>query len=668
MPLFIGFFFRILFLFLISLSLLRVGFFLFFQDPADPLSIDLALHSLYLGLKFDLRLSLLMLTPAIALTQIRSISLVSRRGSLIWTSYFTLLCFLLTAVYLSDFAHFSYVRTRLNATSISLLQDTAISLKMIWETYPVISVLFILIITTSFYGYTIHRLIQKAREIHSITEPLSKRHKIIATALTVFFVSFGIYGKLSAYPLRWSDAFYSTNRFAASLALNPVLYLYDTASAGGLPYDKKKAEAHYNEMADYLGVSNRNPLNYTRQVNREMKSVEPPPNVVMVFLESFSYHRTGLYGSPINTTPHFNDLAKKGILFKNFFTPHLGTARGVFAGITGIPDVETHNTSTRNPLIICKQTIINDFKAHEKFYFLGGSASWGNIRGLLSHNISGLTIYEEGDYQSPRIDVWGISDLALFKEANLVFAKSKKPFFAVIQTAGNHRPYTIPEENDGFSVQSITEKELEQNGFESAAEWNAFRLVDHSLGQFMKIAAKEAYFNHTIFVFFGDHGVTTKNSSIYAPKWEGQLGLSTFHVPFLIYAPELIPNGVVYTKVASQVDVLPTLAGLALNQYTNTTLGRDLLDPQFDTARNAFTIVHGAPSKIGLVDDPFYLVMNDDQTDKQLHRLDTDTPRENLLLQEGDRAKRMEKRLIGIHETSKYMLYQDGDCDRQKTK
>ena len=106
---------------------------------------------------------------------------------------------------------------------------------------------------------------------------------------------------------------------------------------------------------------------------------------------------------------------------------------------------------------------MNAFKDHRKFYFLGGSASWANIRGLLANNIPGLEIYEEGSYTSPRVDVWGISDLSLFEEANDVLKNSDEPFFAIIQTSGNHRPYTIPEDNKGFKILAEDDLELHEN-------------------------------------------------------------------------------------------------------------------------------------------------------------------------------------------------------------
>ena len=648
--------------FVVTFSLFRLAFWIVFKNPVDPLPFSLLLQSLYLGLKFDIRLTLVMLLPVMAFSWMRPIHLLhSRFGRGFWNGYITIVSALIFLVYLFDFGHFAYLHTHLDATAVGLLEDTAISFEMLWQTYPILRVIFGLVATTALYSYIIGRLIRRYAALDPF--PLHKSQKIVTVAMTLFVVILGLYGKMSYYPLRWSDAFYSSNRFAAAIAINPVHYLIDTFRAGNKkPYDEKMVREHYDAMAAFLGVSekDRKPFNYTREVRPVTGAIHF--NIVLVQLESFSYEKTGLYGSVFNTTPYFNDLAKKGLFFNNYFAPHAGTARAVFTAVTGIPDVETHNTSTRNPMIICQHTIINSFKDHDKFYFLGGSASWGNIRGLLSNNIHSLSLYEEGDFKAPRVDVWGISDLALFEEANRVFKQKRdKPFFAIIQTAGNHRPYTIPKDNAGFQRLSPDSAALKKSGFDSAAEWNAFRFMDYSIGLFMERARKESYFDNTIFVFFGDHG-TTAGHGEYTPRWETDLSLTGFHVPFLIYAPKLIPEGKVYSKLAGHPDILPTLAGFAGNPYQNTTMGRDLLDSQFDTQRTAFTITHGTISEIGLLEGPYYFLMNDDRTHKRLHRRDADHHKENLVLDLPQEAVKMERRLMGIHETSKYMLYHNNDC------
>src|SRR5206468_4999045 len=61
---------------------------------------------------------------------------------------------------------------------------------------------------------------------------------------------------------------------------------------------------------------------------------------------------------------------------------------------------------------------VNALEGYEKYYFLGGSATWGNIRGLFTHNIPGLHVFEEGDYDAPQADGWGVSDVVLLEKAD----------------------------------------------------------------------------------------------------------------------------------------------------------------------------------------------------------------------------------------------------------
>jgi hypothetical protein len=63
---------------------------------------------------------------------------------------------------------------------------------------------------------------------------------------------------------------------------------------------------------------------------------------------------------------------------------HTGTARSVFANISGLIDTQTFKTATQNPLIVNQNTLVNAFTDYQKLYFLGGSANWGNIRGLIT--------------------------------------------------------------------------------------------------------------------------------------------------------------------------------------------------------------------------------------------------------------------------------------------
>jgi phosphoglycerol transferase MdoB-like AlkP superfamily enzyme len=323
--------------------------------------------------------------------------------------------------------------------------------------------------------------------------------------------------------------------------------------------------------------------------------------------------------------------------------------------VTGIPDVEVSTTtSSRNPAAVDQHSIINDFEGYEKFYFLGGSTSWANIRGLLTNNIEGLHLYEQQDYDAPKIDVWGISDKNLFLEANKVLKQQTKPFFAIIQTADNHRPYTIPKEDlDAFHPITVSPDSLKRFGFESNDEMNAFRYTDFGYRTFIQAAEKENYFANTIFLFIGDHGIAGDAGDMFPKAWTEQR-LSAEHVPLLLYAPRLLPAKRI-SDFCSQVDVLPTVAGLSHIRYRNTTLGRDLLDTAFQKGSALSFIYDPDQGYIGIVKgNAFYRRQLRTAKDEMLPVWNNDP----IPTDSAHQAQKKEMNALaeGIYETSKYLI------------
>jgi phosphoglycerol transferase MdoB-like AlkP superfamily enzyme len=281
---------------------------------------------------------------------------------------------------------------------------------------------------------------------------------------------------------------------------------------------------------------------------------------------------------------------------------------------------------------------------------LGGSTDFNNFKGLLG-NINGLNMFEEGKYTSKELNVWGISDKNLFLEANAALAKEKKPFFAIIQTADNHRPFSIPKEDNDFVQRTIPDEELKANGFESLKEFNAFAYSDYCFKQYMEAAKKSPYFDNTIFVFVGDHGVSGNAGSLYPDAWT-QHRLTDEHVPLLFYAPAMI-NAEKREETVSQIDILPTIAGMMHQPYTNKTLGRDLLTQT--GKENAAFIIHHDEGKIGVVTDNYYYAKHLWFTKETLEPVKQGLP--ILSPQQTDSVKRHLSQLTSaIYETAKWML------------
>jgi phosphoglycerol transferase MdoB-like AlkP superfamily enzyme len=256
------------------------------------------------------------------------------------------------------------------------------------------------------------------------------------------------------------------------------------------------------------------------------------------------------------------------------------------------------------------------------------------------------------------IDVWGISDKSLFLEANDVFRAAEKPFFSVIQTSGNHRPYTIPAADTDFIKRDVPLDVLKKNGFFSLDEFNAFRYMDYAVGKFFDVAKREKYFDNTIFVFLGDHGITAQGHDVGAhmPRAFQDLKLSAVHTPFVLYAPKLLKPAR-YSKVGSQIDALPTVLGLTGRKIRLQGLGRDLLDQRYDGQRYAFTIYGDRNSaEIGILDSEYYYTRAADAKSGSLHAINSKTPAKDLTSTDLPRVERMNKLLDDYYQTAMYLL------------
>ena len=562
---------------LIALSLLRLVTWQIFGH--GQVSLAQAAPAFWLGLRFDARTVAAVLLPVLLLGQFRFWhALDAGAGRRLWLGLLGGAAAVVLFFYVSDFLHFRYLGQRLNATALGFLEDAKISAGMVWQTYPVIRILLacaVALIAMLWVNAWLHRRAAAAPE-----NP-RRRARVTWLVVTGLVGLFAVFGRVGQYPLRWSDAFNLRNDFSANLALNPVQSFFSSLAFRDTGYDRAKVLAHYPRLSRYLGVTapDAAALNFVRDVPARPGAPARRPNVVLVLCESFSAYKSSMWGNPLDTTPYFAGLCRDGVFFENCFTPTFGTARGVWATITGVPDVTPVKTASRNPAMVDQHTIINDFTGYRKLYFLGGSTSWANIRGVLTGNIRDLVLREEDSFKSPRIDVWGISDKSLFLEAEAELARQTEPFFAIIQTAGNHRPYTIaPEDLGEFQPIDVPLEKLRAHGFESLKEFNAFRYTDFSFRKFMAAARRSAYFENTVFIFIGDHGIGGNAGTMFPPAWTEQ-ALTAYHVPLLFYAPKLLPPRRLAAP-ASMLDVLPTAAGIAGIAYRNSSLGRDLLQRQ----------------------------------------------------------------------------------------
>src|SRR5207253_2515528 len=266
--------------------------------------------ALYLGLKFDARLAAIVSFPLLFFSS---------------AIYIVIAETLLAILYAADFASYAYIHQRLNAEVLEFLRNPLISLHMAWESYHVI-------------WFALGLIFFLAMIVMLVRRPMANGQRQTGRVVVALFFLACMYGKLSRYPLRWSDAFFSTDSFAGELALNPAQYLFESMREKPPRFDVARLRRLYPLMAGYLGVEHPDSrtLNLTRE-SAGKSAGATQPNIVLIQLESFAAFKSGVFGNRMNGCPNFDDLARHGILFTNAYSPSEKTARALFSVVFGIP-------------------------------------------------------------------------------------------------------------------------------------------------------------------------------------------------------------------------------------------------------------------------------------------------------------------------------------------
>ena len=100
---------------------------------------------------------------------------------------------------------------------------------------------------------------------------------------------------------------------------------------------------------------------------------------------------------------------------------------------------------------------------------------------------------------------------------------------------------------------------------------------------------------------------------------------------------------------------MPTIAGLSSINYTNRTLGRDVLNVKDDFAFIVNKKI--SPSSYGILNKSNYLRIFRNGSGMEFHDLQSDDPAKDIKDDLSDETERLRKMTVGIYETAKYMLY-----------
>ncbi len=284
-------------------------------------------------------------------------------------------------------------------------------------------------------------------------------------------------------------------------------------------------------------------------------------NVVLVSSESFGAEFSRLYGSDRDLTANFDAFATQGLWFSNAYASGTRTVRGLEAFTSSIPPIPTVSILRRpgNEHVATWGAVMNSLGYQTSFLY-GGYGYFDNMNYFFGNN--GFDISDRQDIKSVRFEnIWGVSDEDLFDHSlgylDALHAEGK-PFFSIIMTTSNHKPYTFRPGLENIGIPP-----------EGGGRATGVRYADYALGEFLRDAKSHAWFDDTIFVVAADHG-----ARVYGAQ---QIPLKTYEIPLMFYSPKHIkPQRV--DALMTQIDIAPTVLGLLGLPYEAPFFGQDALN------------------------------------------------------------------------------------------
>ncbi len=327
------------------------------------------------------------------------------------------------------------------------------------------------------------------------------------------------------------------------------------------------------------------------------KSGTVPPNFVIVFVDDLGYGDLGCYGSPTIHTPHLDRMAAEGLKLTQFYSAASVCTPSRAGILTGRLPVRSGMWGDRRRVLFPESTgglpageltLAEAMRAEGYATACVGKWHLGDLPEFLPTE-HGFDSYFGIPYSNDMNAVWPLPDggnrfidpksenfrvpLLRDKEeierpadqttitrryteeaVRFIRASKDKPFFLYLAHSLPHVPLFRSEAFADVSRRGLYGDVVEE--------------IDWSVGQILDVVKASGIDERTVVLFTSDNGpwlVHGEQGGSSGPLREGK-GCSFeggFRVPGIVRWPSVVPPGVTSAGIASTLDLMPTLVGLA---------------------------------------------------------------------------------------------------------
>ena len=491
-----------------------------------------------------------------------------------------------------------------------------------------------LVILAGVLCYGLYRLFRSPKDFPIRNLKVYYLSQIVCLLLAVPFTIFGMRGGMTTAtrPITISNANQYVNRpLDAGIVLNTPFAIFRTL-------DKQPfVTPHYMSDAEAKAL-------YTPVHMPADSASFRPMNVVVLIVEGMTKQHLGSVNRHLDNgqykgfMPFIDSLMTRSLSFEYSYSNGRKSIDGMPSVLSSIPNFVEPFFLTPAALndVSSLAGELTRHKGYTSAFFHGAmNGSMGFMafaRSVGFQKYFGRTEYNEDPNYNGNADfdgTWAIWDEEFLQFYCDRMSEMKEPFVTSVFTASSHGPFALPERYIGKFPK----------GNNPMLETVAY--ADMSIQRFFEKAAKQPWYNNTLFVLTADH--TSLNSY---PEYTTDLGY--YKVPIIFFAPGMPElQGMDHEKIVEQIDIMPSVLGLLGYDRPFVGFGQDIFHTP---AEDKIAVNYIPASGIYQLLKGDYLIQFDGTNVLHAYRFRTDT-----LMQEDvkdsmpqDTLKKMENTLKSI--------------------
>jgi len=361
-----------------------------------------------------------------------------------------------------------------------------------------------------------------------------------------------IRGGVGIAPIRTGTVFFSDKPYANHAAIN-VHWNF----CNSLRYINKARTPNFMPQNEADSLTTQMLKNGNRQVNL-LKTNRP--NILIMVMESFTAKAVGCVGGMSGVTPNLDSLSHTGVLFSNCYANGDRSDKGLICILSGYPAQPTTSIVKLTEKASKLPHLSN--KLHSEGYtssfYYGGDIDFANLKSYFITGHYGRLVTMDEFSRHDMNSKWGAHDHVVLNRWLTDLNLLAEPFFSSLFTLSSHEPFEVPHTSQftGSDEESLF--------------LNSVNYTDSCIGDFVRRASVQPWWDSTLLVLVADHGSRHPgNSPIHVPE--------KFHIPMIWLGGALNVTDTVINNYLCQSD-LPTLIcnqlGIGSSEFT---FGKDVL-------------------------------------------------------------------------------------------